>query len=168
MAGSQPSHTEKISINSMPSAKEGNEMPETASVIPRRSGARFRQTAEAMPMPIPNTTDHAMLAMVSSRVGMKRSPISTDTGRLERIDVPKSPRSALRKKRANCRCSGRSSPRSCRTMRDRKLVRFRTGRQPRRIAGQQVHEPEHQHGHDHKRGQQAEQAFAKIVEHESV
>ena len=90
-------------------------MPDTASVIPRRSGHLLRYTAEMMPIPMPNTTDQAMLEMVSSRVGMKRSPISTATGRRVRIDVPKSPCTMREKKCTNCSGSGLSSPSSWRT-----------------------------------------------------
>ena len=52
--GSQPNWTEKICISSMPSANAGNEMPETARVMPTRSGQRLRQTAETMPIIMPN------------------------------------------------------------------------------------------------------------------
>ncbi|CFP62407.1 Uncharacterised protein [Bordetella pertussis] len=51
----------------------------------------MRQTAETTPMAMPNTTDQIMLASVSHNVGMKRSAISVDTGRLVRSDVPRSP-----------------------------------------------------------------------------
>ena len=46
----------------MPSANAGNEMPDTASVMPSRSGQRLRQTAETMPIAMPNSTDHAIAA----------------------------------------------------------------------------------------------------------
>src|SRR5438045_2777809 len=49
----------------MPSANAGNEMPDTASVMPMRSGDRFLNTAETMPIAIPMTTDHTMLHTVS-------------------------------------------------------------------------------------------------------
>jgi len=75
----------------MPSANAGKEMPDTASVMPRRSGQRLRQTADTIPMIMPKVTDHAMLAIVSHRVGMKRSEISVETGRLVRSEVPRSP-----------------------------------------------------------------------------
>ena len=42
-------------------------------------------------MTMPNATDQTMLAMVSHSVGMKRSAISVDTGRLVRSEVPRSP-----------------------------------------------------------------------------
>ena len=90
--GSQFSCTEKNCISTMPSANAGNEMPETASVIPSRSGQRLRHTADTMPIAMPISTDHSMLQIVSQSVGMKRSPISLDTGRLVRIDEPKSQR----------------------------------------------------------------------------
>lgn len=66
-------------------------MPDTASVMPRRSGQRLRQTAETMPMIMPKATDQTMLAIVSHSVGMKRSAISVETGRLVRSEVPRSP-----------------------------------------------------------------------------
>ncbi len=81
-------------------------MPDTASVMPRRSGQRLRQTADTMPTPMPKTTDQAIAHTVSQNVGAKRSAISVATGRLVRIDLPKSPVSAPRKKRANCCGSG--------------------------------------------------------------
>ncbi|MDT4850459.1 hypothetical protein FQZ97_846110 [compost metagenome] len=90
-------------------------MPETASVMPSRSGHRLRHTAEPMPITMPNTTAHAIDATVSSSVGMKRSPISSLTGRLVRSELPNSPRIALEKKLTNCSGSGRSRPRSLRT-----------------------------------------------------
>src|SRR5690606_4323957 len=99
----------------MPSANAGNEIPDTASVMPRRSGHRLRNTAEKMPMVMPNSTDQAMLTSVNSSVGMKRSAISVDTGRRVRIDVPRSPWTILVKKRTHCSGSGLSSPSSART-----------------------------------------------------
>ncbi|MNR13483.1 hypothetical protein D3C85_1298910 [compost metagenome] len=66
-------------------------MPDTASVMPRRSGQRLRHTADTIPMIMPKETDQTMLASVSHRVGMKRSAISVETGRLVRSEVPRSP-----------------------------------------------------------------------------
>src|SRR6266545_4762756 len=111
----KPNCTEKICISTMPSANAGNEMPETASVMPTRSGQRLRHTADSIPIARPNTTDHTMLVMVSQNVGMKRSPISVATSRFVRSERPKSPRTAPVAKRTNCSGSGRSSPRSLRT-----------------------------------------------------
>lgn len=99
----------------MPSANAGNEMPETANVMPSRSGQRLRQTAEATPRPMPMITDQIMLTSVSHRVGMKRLPISSETGCLLRIDSPKSPRAACVMKCVNWVSSGLSRPRSWRT-----------------------------------------------------
>ena len=56
-----------------------------------------------------------MLVTVSQKVGIKREAISSLTGRLDTIEMPKSPRSALTKKCANCCGSGLSSPKSLRT-----------------------------------------------------
>ena len=66
-------------------------------------------------MAMPKTTDHAMLLMVSSSVGMKRSPISADTGRRVRIERPKSPCTMREKNCTNCSGSGLSRPSSWRT-----------------------------------------------------
>ena len=44
-----------------------------------------------MPMTRPKKTDQTMLQTVSQKVAAKRSPISSRTGRLVRIEVPKSP-----------------------------------------------------------------------------
>ena len=90
-------------------------MPDTASVMPSRSGHRLRHTADTMPIAMPISTDHTMLQTVSQNVGMKRSAISVATGRLVRSDVPKSQRSTPPTKRTNCCGSGWSSPRSLRT-----------------------------------------------------
>ena len=79
----------------MPRAKAGNEMPLTASAIPRRSGQRLRHTAAAIPAAIPNSTAQLMLASVSHSVGIKRLAISLETGRREAMEMPKSPRSTL-------------------------------------------------------------------------
>ena len=84
--GSQLSSTANTCINTMPSANAGNEMPDTASVMPTRSGQRLRHTADTMPIAMPKTTDHSMLHTVSQNVGMKRSPISVATGRFVRSD----------------------------------------------------------------------------------
>ncbi len=84
MVGSQLSCTAKICISTMPSANAGKEMPDTASVMPRRSGQRLRHTADTTPMSMPITTDHDMAASVSQKVGMKRSRTSVEAGRLVR------------------------------------------------------------------------------------
>ena len=99
----------------MPNANAGKEMPDTASVIPSRSGQRLRQTAESVPMSMPIATDHAIATSVSHKVGMKRSPISVLTGRFVRSDRPKSPRRTPPLKRRNCSGSDLSRPRSART-----------------------------------------------------
>src|SRR5690349_11076687 len=99
----------------MPSANAGNDMPDTASVMPTRSGQRLRYTADTMPIAMPNSTDHAMLHSVSQNVGMKRSLISVDTGRLVRSERPKSQCATPVMKRTNCWASDLSSPRSWRT-----------------------------------------------------
>ena len=67
-------------------------------------------------MPMPKSTDHAMLESVSSSVGMKRSPISVATGRRLRMEVPRSPCTMREKKCTNCSGSGRSRPSSWRTV----------------------------------------------------
>jgi hypothetical protein len=51
--------------------------------------------------------------------------------------------------------------------RNGRLIRFGTGRETRRIAGQQMHEQEHQHGDDEKRRQQAKDTFDEEVQHET-
>src|SRR6202158_2645180 len=113
--GSQWSGPAKICISTMPSAKAGKEMPDTASVMPSLSGQRLRHTAETTPMSMPNVTDHDIAASVSQKVGMKRSPTSMETGRLVRNDRPKSPCRTPVAKRTNCSGRERSSPRSWRT-----------------------------------------------------
>ena len=70
-------------------------MPDTASVMPTRSGQRLRHTADRMPIAMPITTAHTMLATVSRNVGLKRSAISAPTG-------PLGARRACRSRRARC------------------------------------------------------------------
>ena len=86
-------------------------MPETASVMPRRSGHLLRKTAEMTPITRPKTTDQTIDVSVSQRVGPKRSPISWITGRCERIEMPKSPWTAPATKCMNCSGIERSRPR---------------------------------------------------------
>ncbi len=133
----------------------GNEMPDTASVMPMRSGHWLRYTAETMPMPMPKITAHTMLVTVSITVGKKRSAISVDTGRRVRIEVPKSPCSMWVKKFANCCGSG------CRG----RARRGRTPRSARRPPGRRQGAPgrpgsmwtnrNSQHRDDEQRGDQA-------------
>ncbi|QUJ05477.1 hypothetical protein KCP69_20240 [Salmonella enterica subsp. enterica] len=85
--GSQPRSTEKSALTTF---YAGKEMPVTASVIPNRSGQRLRHTAVAMPIAMPNRTAHIILVIVSHSVG-KSGWRSSETGRRETIDVPKSP-----------------------------------------------------------------------------
>ena len=66
-------------------------MPVTASAMPSLSGQRLRQTAATIPAPRPNTTAQLMLAIVNQNVGIKRLAISSDTGRRDTIEIPKSP-----------------------------------------------------------------------------
>ena len=75
----------------MPSAKAGNEIPEIANVMPRRSGHRLRHTAEQTPIVMPTRTDQIMLQTVSQSVGEKRSAISVDTGRRVLSETPRLP-----------------------------------------------------------------------------
>ena len=149
----------------MPSANAGNDMPDTASVMPTRSGQRLRQTADRMPMTRPKATDHAMLATVSQNVGMKRSPISVATGRLVRSERPKSQWKTPWTKRENCSGSERSSPRSLRT---RSTVSglasgpaaSRAGSPGRRCTNRKISRPT-----DEQRRQQAEEALGDVLEH---
>ena len=82
-------------MSSMPSANAGNEIPVTANVMLNLSGQRLRHTAAMIPAVIPNNTAHAILAIVSHSDGIKRLAISSETGRRETIDVPKSPCNTL-------------------------------------------------------------------------
>ena len=150
----------------MPSANAGNEMPETASVMPMRSGQRLRYTADTMPMPMPNITAHTMLVTVSKkRRHEQRSAISVDTGRLVRSDRPKSPCSMLPKKRTNCCGSGWSSPRSWRTSATVSgpasgPAASRAGSPGSRCTNRNTSTAD-----DQQRRQQAEQALEDVVEH---
>ena len=139
--GSQPSCTEKSSISTRPSANAGNEMPDTASVMPTRSGQRLRHTADTTPIAMPMSTDHSMLHTVSQNVGMKRSAIFRHRPMLPDRSG-RNPKHAAENAR-NCCGNGRSRPRSLRTAR-RPRDRVRARRKPRRIAGQQVDEQEYE------------------------
>ena len=66
-------------------------MPETAKTIPSRSCHRLRFTPETTPISTPTTVAQAMATTVSQKVGMKRSPISSATGRLVLVERPRSP-----------------------------------------------------------------------------
>src|SRR6218665_420631 len=142
----------------MPNANAGKEMPDTASVMPMRSGHWLRYTAETMPMPMPKITAHTMLVMVSITVGKKRSPISVDTGRRVRIEVPKSPCSMWLKQRL-------VQPELRAHHGHGLLVGALAGGKARRVAGEHVDEQEHQHGHDEQCRDQAQQAFEKVIQH---
>ena len=83
--GSQPRCTLNRSISSSPSQNAGNEMPETASAMPAWSIQRPRSTPDTTPIATPATVAQIMAKMLSSSVGMKRSPISR-RHRLPRLD----------------------------------------------------------------------------------
>ncbi len=64
-------------------------MPEIASTIDAWSCQRPRRTPDSTPIPTPTVTDHSIAKTVSSRVGMKRSPISSTTGWCVLIERPR-------------------------------------------------------------------------------
>ena len=116
---------------------------------------------------MPITTAHTMLVSVSNSVGMKRSAISWLTGRLLRVEMPKSP-CAMRHEEVDELLRHRLVETEVGAhQRDGRLVRFGTGGEPRRIARQQMHEQEHQHGDDEQRRQQATETFDEEVQHET-
>ena len=109
-----------------------------------------------------------MLQTVSQNVGMKRSAISVRTARLVRSDLPKSQCTTPSTKRTNCSGSGRSRPRSLRTSSTVSGCRVRPRREPRRIAGQQVDEQEHERADDDERRREPEQAFGDVLKHRAA
>ena len=55
-----------------------------------------------MPIGTATRTENTMVARASARVGSMRCAIRSATGRLENIDLPKSPTSTLELQRKNC------------------------------------------------------------------
>ena len=108
--------------------------------MPSRSGQRLRQTAEITPMTMPNVTDQTMLASVSHNVGMKRSAISVDTGRLVRSEVPEVALQHMAEVANELLRQQQVQAQLLAHQLDRFLVGFRPGGQARRVAGQHVHE----------------------------
>jgi hypothetical protein len=116
-------------------------MPDTASVMPRRSGHLLRHTAEEMPMIRPKITAQIMATTVSHSVGQKRAPIFGDralaadgTAEVALGGIDEEVHELLRQRLVQAEVGTHQ--------RDRLVVGLGAGRQACRIARQQVHEQE--------------------------
>jgi hypothetical protein len=93
-----------------PSQKVGIEKPETAKTItPRSSQDPFRQAAST-PIGTPTPTLISIANSVSQIVVAARCPMRVATGRPEKIEVPRSPRTMRDSQRPTCVWNGWSSP----------------------------------------------------------
>ena len=92
------------------------EKPATAKIMIARSTQV--PAFQAATTPIGTATTTVMISVVSAsiRVGSSRWPISLVTGRLEKIEMPRSPCSSDQTQVPNWMCSGWSRP-SCARMR---------------------------------------------------
>ena len=91
-AGSQPSHTENMSINIAPIQKLGIEMPNIAPNIDVRSAQPLRLTAAMIPKGVPMNICRKMQIPMIVMVRGNRFRSSSVTGVLYRQDSPKSKR----------------------------------------------------------------------------
>ena len=97
-------------MNRKPSQKTGRENPSTAKTMTARSTQVPARQAATTPIGTASITANTMVQAVSVSVGSRRWPISLETGRLEKIEVPRSPRATCHSQIASCLCSGASSP----------------------------------------------------------
>src|SRR6266478_2026187 len=91
-AGSQPSHSEKITISTMPSQKTGMLAPKSEATALSRSSREFARVAEAMPSAMPPTVERRRALAVRSSVALNRPITSASTGRFIQSERPRSPR----------------------------------------------------------------------------
>ena len=89
--------------------------PSTANAITSRSASLRAFQAASTPSGMASTTATSSVASVSDTVGSSRCAISRLTGRLEKIEVPKSPCVMPTSHSANCSRIGRSRPSLLRT-----------------------------------------------------
>ncbi len=108
VAGSQPRCRENTKISSRPSQKLGMATPSSATIIATTSSHELRPRAASRPSGTPRPIATSMLASASWPVLPMFSVISAATGRRLRMDVPRSPRSALPTKRPYCWSTGSS------------------------------------------------------------
>src|SRR5215470_12147405 len=108
VAGNQPRCNEKAKIIRRPSQKLGIDTPRSATIIEPASNQELLKSAAVSPSGTPIATATAMLARASCAVLPTFSPISVATARRLRIEVPRSPRSALPTKRPYCLMMGSS------------------------------------------------------------
>ena len=93
--GSQPSSTLNTKISTMPSQKLGMAMPSTATVPAARSRMLPRLSAATTPSGMPNAIASRIAhGMIASVLGRREKNTSTVGSRM-RIEVPRSPCSAL-------------------------------------------------------------------------
>jgi hypothetical protein len=92
-------------ISTMPSQKEGMEMPRKAVPMLTRSTMEFCLTAEMMPMGKAISRAKNIAPNASSMVAGSRSPISLATGCWREKELPRSPRARPPKIAATARGS---------------------------------------------------------------
>ena len=109
-AGSQRSSIANTYIRMYPITKMGTENPSTANTIVARSTNVPARHAANTPSGTATTMLRMMVATQSARVGSRRWPMSFATGRLEKIDTPRSPWASCPTQRANCTWMGWSRP----------------------------------------------------------
>jgi hypothetical protein len=90
-AGSQPSHSEKVTMSTMPSQKTGMLAPKSDTTALTRSRNELRRVADAMPRRIPPTVERRSALAVKSSVARNRPSTSPRTGRFVQIERPRSP-----------------------------------------------------------------------------
>src|SRR5918993_427571 len=108
--GNQPSSTLKTKISSTPSQKLGMATPRTATVPAARSSQPPRWRAATTPNGMPSIMPSSSAQGSRTSVLGRRSKKASTAGCFMRIEVPRSPCSALPKKIRNCSDNGPSRP----------------------------------------------------------
>ncbi|MFD0337484.1 hypothetical protein ACFVH0_02155 [Streptomyces sp. NPDC127117] len=85
----------KASTSTIPSQKEGTDMPSRAMPLASHSSGSPRRTAASTPAPMPTTTAISRDSAASSRVIGSAWVMESSTGSPVRAEVPKSPVAAL-------------------------------------------------------------------------
>jgi hypothetical protein len=83
-------------MKTRPSQKTGIDTPRSETVIVTASVGEPRRVAATVPSGTPNKRPTSMAAMANSTVAGKRTASSAATGRLLKMDRPRSPRAASR------------------------------------------------------------------------
>src|SRR6185503_357063 len=114
--GSQRRVTPKKKIRRRARRKFGMQMPNSEKRLPAPSRGELRRAAERMPMGNATTSEIAMARAASWRLGRMRRPTFSITGSRLRMDWPRSPWRIRPIQCAYCSASGRSRPRSRRSV----------------------------------------------------